>query len=53
MDDPDYWYDIDTSKDDSNKRLLAISIGDFRSDSLQSLPSAAIDRVSFFSILTT
>jgi len=46
--DNEYWYDIDMRKGNSIKRLLAISIGEFRSDTLSTLPSAAIDRVSFY-----
>jgi len=42
--DNEYWYDIDNKKGDSIKRLLAISIGEFRSESLAPLPSAAVDR---------
>ena len=45
--DNEHWYDIDTRKENSIKRLLAISIGEFRSDTLNTLPSAAVDRVSF------
>jgi len=45
--DNEHWYDIDTRKENSIKRLLAISIGEFRSDTLNTLPSAAVDRVRF------
>ena len=45
--DNEHWYDIDTRKENSIKRLLAISIGEFRADNLSTLPSAAVDRVSF------